>query len=134
MALRLKAARYHLLVLEDGCVRWSQRNCSARRFAEVLGRVQLARGKSLIPEALKQLQRGRLRGNGPSRVVLATDGLASPLPGESVETLQNRLRARVARLCAGGPPLLWLQPVPKRGLANWLPRVYRGLRIETVLV
>ena len=68
------------------------------------------------------------------RVVLATDGLASPVPGESVETLQNRLRARVARLCGGGPPLLWLQPTPKRGLANWLPRVCRGLRIETVVL
>ena len=134
LALRLKTARYQLLMLEDGCVRWSLRNGSARRFAEVLAQIRLARGKSVIPEALKQLQRGRLRGQGPSRVVLATDGLASPVPGESVETLQNRLRARVARLCGGGPPLLWLQPAPKRGLANWLPRVCRGLRIETVVL
>lgn len=134
LALRLKTARYQLLMLEDGCVRWSLRNGSARRFAEVLGQIRLARGKSVIPEALKQLQRGRLRGQGPSRVVLATDGLASPVPGESVETLHNRLRARVARLCTGGSPLLWLQPAPKRGLANWLPRVCRGLRIETFVV
>jgi Mg-chelatase subunit ChlI len=134
LALRLKTARYHFLVLEEGCVRWSLRNGSARRFTEVLRRVHLARGKSLIPEAFKQLHRARLRGHGPSRVVLATDGLASPVPGESVASLQSRLRARVARLCEGGPPLLWLQPAPKRGLASWLPRVCRGLRVESVEV
>jgi len=134
LARRAKSARFHLLILHGGKVQWAARSSTLRRFESVLTGLTEASGKSLLVESLKSLHRGKMRyGNSAGdRMVIASDGLASPLPGEKSEQTLRRLRFGLHQLLRSETPLAWIHPRPKRGLGRWLPSLFRGFAIEQV--
>ena len=134
LARKAKSARFHLLVLQDGKVKWATRSSTLRRFEAALAGLTEASGKSLILESLKIFHRGKMRQgiSAGDRMVIASDGLASPLPGEKSEQTLRRLRFGLHQLLRSETPLAWIHPRPKRGLGRWLPSLFRGFAIEQV--
>jgi len=132
LARSASSARFHLLILEGGKIRWSTRNSTARRFEAALLDLKEASGKSLIIEALKTLQRAMLRkGNKPGdRLVIASDGLASPAPAEKPTQTLHRLRHALSRIVRAQNSIAWIHPSPKRGLARWLPALCSHLKVK----
>jgi len=126
-----KAGRSHLIVLVAGEIRWVARNASPKAFLNALEQLREASGKSLIVEAIARLHRGRLRnGSSPKdRVVILSDGLASPAPGEKPSETLIRLRHMLRRLTRPGAPCAWLHPAAERGLKRWIPELLRGLPV-----
>jgi hypothetical protein len=126
------SARFHLVILEGGRIQWSAWNSTARRFEAALLDVKEASGKSLIIEALKTLQRAMLRkGNKPGdRLVIASDGLASPAPAEKPAQTLRRLRHTLGRIVRTQTSIAWIHPPPKRGLAKWLPALCGHLQVK----
>jgi Mg-chelatase subunit ChlI len=125
----LKSGRFHLIVLVAGEVRWVARNASAKAFLNAVEHLREASGKSLIIEAIGRLHRGKLR-NGSSprdRVVVLSDGLASPVPGEKPAETLTRLRHMLRRLTRTGTACAWLHPAVKHGMRRWIPELLRGL-------
>ena len=125
------SARFHLLLLTGGEVRWSCRDATSRGFVNALGRLREARGKSCIVEALAALHRRTIakRASANNRVLILSDGLASPRPGEHSSDTTLRLQSVVRRLASNGALVAWIAPVPKRGLKHWLARSLSGLSI-----
>jgi hypothetical protein len=126
-----RSARFHLLLLTRGEVRWSCREATSRGFVNALSRLKEACGKSYIVEALAALHRRTIAksGSANNRVLILSDGLASPRPGEhSLDTIL-RLRNAVRRIASNGALVAWIAPGPKRGLKRWLARLLRGLNI-----
>ena len=126
---RVKSGRFHLVVLAAGEIRWINRNASARAFRNAIESLREASGKSLIIEGITCLHRGKLRRGSAfkDRLVILSDGLASPDPGEnSTETLA-RLQQILRRLTRTGIPCAWLHPTAKRGMRRWIPQLLRGL-------
>ena len=134
LARSANCARFHLIVLEGGKIRWTARNSTARRFEAALLDLKEASGKSLIMEALKTLQRAMLRkGSKPGdRVVIASDGLASPAPAEKAAQTLSRLRQALGRIVRTRHSIAWIHPPPKRGLAKWLPALCNHLNVRRV--
>jgi len=132
LARSAKSARFHLLILEGGKIRWRARHSTARRFETALLDLKEASGKSLIVEALKTLQRAMLgKGNKPGdRLVIASDGLASPAPAEKPAQTLSRLRHALERIVRARNPIAWIHPHPKRGLARWLPALCSRLKVQ----
>jgi len=132
LAKKAKSARFHLLVLKGGEVKWALRSSTLRRFEATLSGLTEASGKSLIVESLKSLHRGKMRYgvSAGDRMVIASDGLASPLPGEKAEQTMKRLRQGLHQLLRSETPLAWIHPEPKRGLSRWLPNLFRGLSLD----
>ena len=126
------SARFHLLILEGGRIRWSARNSTARRFESALLSLTEASGKSFIIEALQTLPRAMLRKRSKpgDRLVIASDGLASPSPGETPTETLHRLRQALARIVRTQDSTAWIHPPPKRGLARWLPALCRHLKVR----
>ena len=133
LARSASSARFHLLILEGGKIRWSARNSTARRFEAALLDLKEASGKSFIIEALTTLQRAMLRnGSKPGdRLVIASDGLASPAPAEKPAQTLRRLRYALGR---AQNPIAWIHPHPKRGLARWLPALCSNLKVHRLEV
>lgn len=134
LARKAKSARFHLLILQGGEIKWAVRRASFRRFESALNALAEASGKSLLLESLKSLHRARLKygtscGN---RLLIASDGLASPTPGEKSDQTLRRMRSRLQQLVRSGTPLAWVYPRAKRGLSRWLPSVFRGFSIERI--
>jgi Mg-chelatase subunit ChlI len=134
---RAKTGRFHLLILAGGEIRWATRNASSKAFLTALGTLREASGKSLIIEAIMHLHRGKLRkGSTPKdRVLILSDGLASPSAGEDSRRTLGRLRQTLRRLVRTGTPAAWLHPAAKHGLKRWVPELLRGLpfaRFEVV--
>jgi Mg-chelatase subunit ChlI len=126
---RVKSARFHLVVLAAGEIRWATRRASATTFQNALESLREASGKSLIIEGLARLQRGKLR-KGSSvkdRLVILSDGLASPAPEENPTESLVRLRQILRRLTRSGTPCSWIHPTAKRGMKGWIPKLLRGL-------
>ena len=132
LAAEFKRARFHLLLIAGGQVVWAVRNATAGEFSRSLYSLEVAGGKSLIVEALQQLHRARLRHSwaGWHRMLIASDGLATGVAGDSLVQTQAKLRNSVRRLSGTGYPLAWLYPEAKRGLSGWLPRLWKGLAVE----
>src|SRR6516164_363876 len=125
------SARFHLLLLARGEVRWSCRDAASQGFVNALSRLNEARGKSYIIEALAALHRRTIakRGSTNHRVLILSDVLASPRPGEHSSDTMLRLRSVLRRLTSNGALVAWIAPDPKRGLKHWLPRLLSGLNI-----
>ncbi len=126
---RLKSARFHLVVLAAGEIQWATRRASATTFQNALESLREASGKSLIIEGLAGLHRGKLR-KGSSvkdRLVILSDGLASPAPEENPTESLARLRQILRRLTRSGTPCAWIHPAAKRGMKRWIPKLLRGL-------
>jgi magnesium chelatase subunit I len=126
------SARFHLLLLTRGEVQWSCRDATSRGFVNALGRLKEARGKSYIVEALAALQRRTIakRGSANNRVLILSDGLASPRSGEHSSDTMLRLRGVARRLASNGALVAWIAPGPKRGLKHWLARLLSGLDVS----
>ncbi len=124
-----KSARFHLVILAAGKIRWAARNATAVAFQDALASLREASGKSLLTEALACLHRGKLRKepNFRDRLVVLSDGLASPEPGEDPRASSARLRQMLRRLTRTGTPSAWLHPTAKRGMKRWIPRLLQGL-------
>jgi magnesium chelatase subunit I len=124
-------ARFHLLLLTRGESRWSCRDATSRGFVNALGRLREAGGKSHIVEALAALHRRTIakRGSANNRVLILSDGLASPRSGEHPSDTMLRLQSVVRRLTLNGALVAWIAPDPKRGLKRWLARLLSGLNI-----
>ncbi len=125
----VKSGRFHLVVLAAGEIRWVARNASATAFQNRLEMLREARGKSLIIEGITRLHRGRLRRASAlkDRLVILSDGLASPAPGENPDETLVRLQQILRRLARTGTPCAWLHPMAKRGMRRWIPRLLHGL-------
>jgi len=132
LARTSKSARFHLLLLKEGKMRWLARSCTFRRFETALCSLKEGGGKSPIVEALKLLHRARLRKGGAAgdRFLIASDGLASPAPGENAGEMLRRFRRALHRLVRAQSPTAWIHPPAKRGLAGWLPAVCNRFGIE----
>ena len=126
---RLKSGRFHLVLLAGGENRWAARNASPRAFQGVLKLLREASGKSLLIEGMTRLHRGKLRkgGSRKDRLVILSDGLTSPAPGENAAESLARLRQILRRLTQTGTPCAWLHPMAKRGMSRWIPELLRGL-------
>jgi Mg-chelatase subunit ChlI len=126
---RAISGRFHLLILAGGEIRWAARNASSTAFLAALGKLREASGKSLIIEAIARLHRAKLRKGFSSkdRVLILSDGLASPSPGEDSNRTLDRLRQILRRLARTGTPSAWLHPSASRGLKRWVPELLRGL-------
>ena len=127
-----RSARFHLLLLTRGEVQWSSRDATSRGFVNALSRLKEARGKSYIIEALTALHRRTIaKGDSANnRVLILSDGLASPGPGEHSSDALLRLRSVVRRLASNGALVAWIAPGPKRGLKHWLARLLSGLDVS----
>nr|MDQ3624932.1 hypothetical protein [Verrucomicrobiota bacterium] len=127
-----KPARFHLLALQNGELRWLARHATRSRFTSALLHLKAASGKSLIVEGLRQLDRAKLRApaSARDRVIISTDGLATPAPGEGLDQTRSRLRNALRRLAAPPTPLAWLYPAAARGLAMRRAGIFDGLRID----
>jgi Mg-chelatase subunit ChlI len=126
---RVKSGRFRFLILAGGELRWAARSASSTAFLAALGKLQEASGKSLIIEAITRLHRAKLRKGSSSkdRVLILSDGLASPSPGQDSGRTLARLRQILRRLAQTGTPSAWLHPSPGRGLKRWVPELLRGL-------
>jgi Mg-chelatase subunit ChlI len=126
---RVRSARFHLVVLAAGEILWVARNASGTAFQKALELLREASGKSLIIEGVTRLHRGKLqKGTGrKDRLVILSDGMASPAPGENPSASLARLRQVLRRLTRTGTPCAWIHPTAKRGLRRWIPELLRGL-------
>jgi len=126
-----KTARFHLLILDQNGTRWLARRAQARHFQAVLARIETAGGKSLLAPALKLLHRHRLRSGAGANdhVLICSDGLATPSPGEKPGQTWRGLRQRVRQMSRNHASIAWLHPQPKRGLSPWLERICKVLRV-----
>lgn len=134
LARSAKSARFHLLVLERGEIRWLARSSTFRRFEAALFRLNEAGGKSLIVESLKILHRAKLKKENPSRdrLLIVSDGLASPTQREKSSQTLRRLRHALHQLACTQSPVAWIHPRARRGLARWLPAVCGNLKVQRV--
>ena len=126
---RVKSGRFHLVVLAAGEIRWVTRNASATAFRNAIELLREASGKSLIIEGITRLHRGKLRRGSAhkDRLVILSDGLASPDRGENPTESLARLQQILRRLTRTGTPCAWLHPTAKRGMRRWIPQLLRGL-------
>jgi Mg-chelatase subunit ChlI len=126
---RLKSARFHLVVLAAGEIQWVTRKGSATTFQTALESLREASGKSLIIESLARLHRGKLRtgSSGKDRLVILSDGYASPAPGENPTESLTRFQQILRRLTRSGTPSAWIHPTAKRGMRRWIPKLLQGL-------
>jgi uncharacterized protein with von Willebrand factor type A (vWA) domain len=110
-------------------MRWATRNSGATAFQNALKLLREASGKSLLIEGITRLHRGKLRRGIAlkDRVVILSDGLNSPAPGENPTESLARLRQILRRLTRTGTPCAWLHPTAKRGMRHWIPQLLRGL-------
>jgi Mg-chelatase subunit ChlD len=132
LARSAKSARFHLLLLKDGETRWLARSCTFRRFEAELFRLNAGGGKSPIVESLKLLHRAKLRKGAVAndRLLIASDGLASPAPGEKPRGTLHRLRQVLHQIVRVHTPAAWIHPPARRGLAGWLPAVCDRFKIQ----
>lgn len=132
LARSAKFARFHLLILKDGEIRWLSRNATFRRFEAALFRLKEAGGKSAIIESLKILHRAKLRRGSASagQLLIASDGLASPAPGEKPAGTLRRLRQVLYRIVRTKSSVAWIHPPARRGLAGWLPSLCDRFKVR----
>jgi magnesium chelatase subunit I len=126
---REKAARFHLLILQHGSLRWLARRRSRAGLQKALLSVQEAGGKSLIVEGLEKIRRARSRHGAGGPVIICSDGLATPAPGGQPGHTFTTLRRALHRVARAGAPIAWLHPAARRAFADWLPRLCRSLPI-----
>jgi Mg-chelatase subunit ChlD len=134
LAHSAKSGRFHLLVLQKGEIRWLARSSTFRRFEAALFRLNEASGKSLIVESLNILHRAKLKKGNPSldRLILVSDGLASPNQSEKPSQTLRRLRHALHQLARTDSPVAWIHPPARRGLARWFPAICGALKVQRV--
>lgn len=131
LAVRFRSFRWDLLLLRDSQIKWMIKNGSSRSFKRALTQLNNARGKSHIFESLNHLHRAMLRQSSiaQDRVIIVSDGLASPQPGEDHRHTARRLHQCLWRITRIGVATAWLYPSQKRGLSRWLHKICKGLPV-----
>ena len=124
-----KAARFHLLILQHGRLRWLARRASGAGLQKALQSMREAGGKSLIIEGLEKVRRARSKHGADGPLVLCSDGLATPAGGGHPGQTFTTLRRTLERLARAGSPMAWLHPTSGRALADWIPRLCHSLKI-----
>jgi magnesium chelatase subunit I len=134
LAVRVRSLRWDLLLLHDGQIKWTVKNGNSRSFEKALTQINNARGKSHIFESINYLHRAILRqGNiAQDKVIIVSDGLASPDPGEDHRQTAPRLHQHLWRITRMSAPTVWLYPSRKRGLSRWLHKVFKGLPVTSI--
>jgi magnesium chelatase subunit I len=134
LAGELRATRWNILVLQNGCIKWKLRRATGTHVASTLARITEVSGKSDLSGALKILRREMLRrGASPKdRVLLCSDGLVTRSDGESVQQTISSFRDALRRLSRLPAPILWLHPPPARGMASWLARIAARIPITRI--
>jgi magnesium chelatase subunit I len=134
LAVSFRPLRWDLLLLHDSQIKWTIKNGNSCSFKKAVTQVNNARGKSHIFESINYLHRAILRqGNiAQDRVIIVSDGLASPDPGEDHRHTVPRLHQHLCRITRTGVPTVWLYPSQKRGLSRWLHKVFKGLPVRSV--
>ena len=129
-----RACRFHILLLRDSRPSWLLRRGTIRQTESALLALNEAGGKSHLAQCLQQLIRGIQRqGVGAGdRILICSDGLTSPQPGESAQKALQTFRHALRQLARFGIPVAWLHPAPKHGLARWIPRLIDNLPIVPV--
>jgi len=132
LAAHAGSIKFDLLVLTRAEMRWLCQNAVAGGFVNTLDRLQEAAGKSLIVESLAALHRRitAARGSASPRVIIVSDGLASPRTGEHPPDTRRQIRNMVQRLLSHGGPVAWVAPPPKRGLRRWVTELLGGLAVR----
>jgi magnesium chelatase subunit I len=130
-ALFARSRKFHLLLLNGGEALWQCRNATSGKFASELRKLRMAGGKSYLIEALAALHRRSLarRNSTHNRVLILSDGLASPRSGEHPSETMLRLRGIVQKIASNGATVAWLAPTAKRGFKRWLPQLLGGIAI-----
>jgi len=124
-----KPARFHLLILQHGGLRWLARRSSRAGLRKVLRSVKEAGGKSLIREGLEKIRRARSKHGAGGPLIICSDGLATPAPGGQPGDTFTALRRTLQRLAQTGASIAWLHPAARRALADWLPRLCHSLPV-----
>ncbi len=134
LAVSCRPFRYALLLLRDGRIEWPVKNGSGRSLKAALSRIIDARGKSHIFKSINFLHRAilRQRNIAQDRVIIVSDGLASPEPGEDHRHTAPRLRHYLRRITRTGIPTAWLHFSKKRGLSSWLRKIFQGLPVAGI--
>jgi len=130
LAARERKARFHLLILQNGGLRWLARRSSPAGLQKVLRSVREAGGKSLIIEGLEKIRRARSKLGAAGPLIICSDGLATPAPGGPPGHTFTSLRRALQRVARAGAPMAWLHPAASRALADWLPRLCRTMPID----
>lgn len=136
LAMASKSARFHLLVLKDGVVRWRVNNSTRKALLKALAEIHQAGGKSCIDKGLNLLNRslGRRGFTQRDRILICSDGLVSPRQGELPAVTIYRLRNVLQQLAQNPLKIAWLHPIPPRGFASWLGKLCDGLPIRLISV
>ena len=134
LAAHFRSPRWNLLLLRDNQIKWALKQSSSHSFRSVLTQLDAAGGKSYLFQSLHSLHRAILK-HGPTirdRIVIVSDGLATPEAGQSYRDTPGRLRHYLRRLTQLNVSTAWLYPSTERALARWLQRVLRGLPVKSI--
>ena len=126
------SSRFHVLVLQNGQVKWWIKRGTAKAIGKTLKQLNEASGKSHLTQALNQLcnaiqKQGVLSGD---RVLLCTDGMFSPERGKNVSESKKRFRKALLNLSQRIQAVLWLHPRLKRGMRHLLPQLSEGTSVR----
>jgi len=121
--------RIHLLLIQEGRVRWLLRNGTPQTALARLETLKVACGKSPLAAALQTLRRS-IKVSGPSARDMAcvcSDGMPTLNTGQTANGAAQEVRLALRRLALTLPsPVLWLSPKASRAFSGWLDGLVRG--------
>ncbi len=129
-----RTSRFHILLLKDNQPSWLLKRGTAGQAERVLTALNEAGGKSHLAQTLQRLTRGIQRQGvlEADRVLICSDGLTSPKPGETAKKAWQDFRNTLQQLSHFGIPIAWLHPAPKRGMSQWIPKLINNLPIHPI--
>ena len=121
--------RIHLLLIQEGRVRWLLRNGAPQTALARLETLKVACGKSPLAAALQTLRRS-IKVSGPGARDMAcvcSDGMPTLNTGQTANGAAQEVRLALRRLAQTVPsPVLWLSPKASRAFSGWLDGLVRG--------
>ncbi len=121
--------RIHLLLIQDGRIRWLLRNGAPRTALARLETLQAACGKSPLAAALRTLRRA-IKVSGPGvrdSACVCSDGMPTLHAGQTASGAAEEVRLALRRLARTLPsPVLWLSPKASRAFSGWLDGLVQG--------
>ena len=121
--------RIHLLLIQEGRVRWLLRNGAPQTALARLETLKVACGKSPLAAALQTLRRS-IKVSGPSARDMAcvcSDGMPTLNTGQTANGAAQEVRLALRRLALTlSSPVLWLSPKASRAFSGWLDGLVRG--------
>ncbi|MBF0280140.1 MAG: ATP-binding protein [SAR324 cluster bacterium] len=129
-----RSSRFHILLLKDNQPSWLLKRGTAGQAERLLATLNDAGGKSYLAQTLQRLARSIQRQGvlESDRILICSDGLTSPRPGESAKNALQGFRSSLQQLIHFGIPVAWLHPTPKRGMSQWIPKLIHKLPIHPI--